>query len=405
MNAETGGRKQPGALQGLLLILGSTLGVMAVVVLAPVLPEMVVAFGDMPNASLRVPALISVVGLGAAVFAPFAGLIGDRFGRRLPLIGFCIAFSVVGTLPIFLNDFTSIFLTRVAVGIAHMGVLVISTAMIGDYFSGESRVRWLAAQAMIVSCSALVLLPVGGLFGAWFGWRGPFLIFLAAAPLAIAYWTSCPEPDASSDDSDSHVPWSALPWPWLTGVCLLSVFMAVLFFAVQLQVGLALTVVGITDAARIGLLSGVVMAGIPLGALLFVRVSAYPFARLLFIELLIAGVTLMMMRYAEDYRLFLLVVFANLTACGMMLPTLLTHVSGRLDGAVRARGIGIWQGAFSAGLFLSVEISGLVTQRPGTTVLDAFWVLGVSGIVAAAITWLTIVIRRTLGLSASRVEV
>lgn len=390
-----GGPVRTGFVQGLSLVLGSTLTVMAVIVLAPVLPQLMVAFGDVPNAGLWVPALVSVAGLGAAVFAPFAGFIGDRFGRRNPLIGFCIAFAVLGFLPFVLDDFVAIFIARVAVGVSFMGVLVLSTAMISDCYAGESRSRWLGGQAVAATASALVFLPLGGFLGAWLGWRGPFLTFLVGLPLALAYWAFFRNQREGEALGGARVGWSALPWRWLLGICAVSVLAGILMFAVQMQIGLAMAAIGITDAARIGLLSGITFTGIPVGAFLFVFVASWPFRRLVCLQLLVLGVTLMLLRGIEDYRLFLVVVFINLVAGGMVLPTFLTRVARDLDGAVRARGIGVWQACFPISQFLTVGICSLILRRQGTGILDAFWVLGAIGVVAAVAGWIGEVGRRS----------
>lgn len=393
-----GGQAQAGTVQGLALVLGSTLTVLAVIVLAPVLPDLMAAFGDVPGAKFWVPALVSVAGLGAALFAPFAGFIGDRFGRRVPLIGFCIAFTLVGCLPLVLDDFTAIFLSRIAVGVAYTGILVLSTALIGDCFSGESRGRWLGGQAVAATASALVFLPLGGLLGAWLGWRGPFLAFLIGLPFAFAYWAffrDLREEEGLSSARD--VGWSALPWRWLLGVCFMTVVAGILTFAVQLQIGLALAAVGITDAARIGLLSGIVFTGIPAGAFLFMKVASWPFGRLLRLQLLVLGLSLMLMGEAGDYRVFLAIVFVNLVAGGMVLPTFITHVTHHLDGAVRARGIGVWQAAFPISQFLAVGACSLLLRNSGATILDAFWVLGAIGVAVAVIAWLAAFARRNPG--------
>ncbi len=402
MSIEKNRENQAGVPQGVALVLGSTPTVIAVLALAPVLPNLMVVFHDVPNATFWVPALISVSGLGAALSSPFVGFIGDRFGRRIPLIAFCVLFAIAGLLPLVLDDFTSIFVTRIVVGIAYMGVLVLSIAMVGDYFSGASRDRWLAIQAMVATFAALALLPLSGFLGAWLSWRGPFLIYFLGLPLAIAYWALFRN-SVSSEVAGSHVGWSALPWPWLLGICFISLFSAVFFYAVQMQLGLALAAVGITETARIGLLSAVAIAGVPAGALLFMRVAAHPFGRLMRLQLLVNGATLMTMRYVDDYRIFIVVAFINLMSSGMMIPTLLTNVTRHLDVAVRARGIGVWQSAFSMGQFVSVGVSGLVMQRPGATVLDAFWFLGVSGVAVVVAAWLAVLARTNFGSAASRV--
>lgn len=400
LSAGTDGPARTGFVQGLSLVLGSTLSVMSVIVLAPVLPQLLIAFRDVPDAGFWVPALVSVAGLGAAVFAPFAGFIGDRFGRRNPLIGFCLAFAVLGVLPFVLDDFVTIFIARVAVGVSFMGILVLSTAMIGDCYADESRSRWLGGQAIAATASALVFLPLGGFLGAWFGWRGPFLTFLVGLPFALAYWAFFRNRREEEALGGSRVGWSALPWRWLLGICSVSVLAGILTFAVQLQIGLALAAIGITDAARIGLLSGIAFTGIPVGAFLFVLVASWPFRRLVCLQLLALGVTLMLLRSIEDYRLFLIVVFINLVAGGMVLPTFLTRVAQDLDGAIRARGIGVWQACFPISQFLAVGICSLVLARDGATILDAFWILGAIGVVAAVAGWIGVRGRRNMRLDA-----
>lgn len=386
-----GRQKQAGPVQGLSLILGSTLSVMAMLVLAPVLPQLMVAFRDVPNAAFWVPALVSVAALGAAAFAPFAGFVGDRFGRRIPLIACCIAFSIFGIVPFVVDNFVILFLSRIAVGIANTGILVLSTALIGDCFAGPALGRWLTGQAVAATASGLVVLPLGGYLGALLGWRGPFLVFLVGVPFALAYWFLFRDVRGVADRSGKAAGaagWSELPWRWLLGICGASVLAGVLGFAVQLQIGLALSAIGVSDPARIGLYSGVAFAGIPLGALLFMPFSSWPFARLVCLQLLVMGASLMALSYVADLRLFLAVVFVNLIVGGMILPTFLTHVAQGIGDAIRARAIGIWQAAFPLSQFLTVGICSAIVGRNGATILDAFWGLGLGGVAAAAIGWM-----------------
>lgn len=396
---ETPAQTRRDTLQGLPLVLGSALTVMAALALAPVLPDMMKTFSEVPQANFWVPAVLSVAGLGGALSAPLAGLIGDRYGRRWPLVGFTALFAFAGALPLVLEDFAAIFATRVVVGIACMGVLVNSTAMIGDLFAGPTRDRWLAGQAIVATFSALLFMPVAGVLGAALGWRGPFLLFLVGLPLAIAYWLLPRRAAAASTSAEPLAGWTNLPWPWLLRLSLIFAGCAMLFYAVQMQIGLALATVGVADPARIGLLSALAVAGVPAGAIVFMKVAAQPFARLIRWEVLVSGVTLMAMTHCDDYRVFLALAFLNLTAGGMMIPTLMTHLTRHLAEQVRARGIGVSQAAFSTGQFLSVGATALVMQRPEATVIDAFWILGLGGVVAVALSLFGTTSSRKLGVT------
>lgn len=376
--------RKAGRAQGFVLVLPATLAVMGGIILAPVLPALMTAFGHVPNHLFWVPALLTIPGLIAGLLSPLAGFAGDRWGRRNLLIAAALAYAVVGLLPLILTDFAAIFAARMALGLTEAFVLVLSTALIGDCFSGIERDRWLSGQTIAATAAALILLPIGGLLGGALGWRGPFWAYALALPLAVALWRLTWDMREGGDAS-VVTPWSALPWAWLLGLCAISVFGAILFYAVQFQIGLGLAALGLTDSRRIGLLSAVATLGVPVGALCFWRLSNQPFARLLGVEMLLAGLTLIGLGQARAIGPFVLLAFLNLVACGLILPTLLTTVARGLDAGVRGRGIGIWQASFSIGQFASVAVTaGVMTARPGTSVLAAFSLLGWLALAVAA---------------------
>lgn len=394
-----------GAAQGISLVLGSILGVFGVAAVAPVLPALMIAFQHVPNASFWVPALMTAPGLGAALLSPVMGMIGDRYGYRTPLILFCAFFALAGALPLILSDFTAIFLSRLFVGISLIGVVVLSTALIGEYFTGARRDRWLTTQTVVATGSTMVILPIAGFLGAELGWRGPFLMFLAALPLALAYAIYLKKPAGSGNDlSNETAPWSALPWRWLGRFCLIVFGISVLIFTLQFQIGLALATIGVSDVAEIGMLSAIACIGVPLGATLFWKLGHLAFSTLLTGELIVAGTTLLILPFAASKETFVAIAFIHLVACGLMLPTLVTHLVKNLAGPVRARGIGIFQSGTMLGQFMSVGLIGVVLRRPGATVLDAFGILGLT-VLAAAIATLLVLLVRKARLSATGVQV
>lgn len=385
------GERSAGFPQGMVLVLPATLTVMGSVILAPVLPLLMDAFADLPNRNFWVPALLTVPGLCTGLLAPLFGLAGDRLSKRSLLIACTIFYALVGVLPVVLQGFVPVLVARVGLGIAETGVLVLSTALIGDYFSGAQRDRWISGQTIAATCAALALLPLGGLMGAWLGWRGPFYLYAAALPLACLIWLLTWERPVAREARGPAVGWSALPWTWLIGVCAVTLFVSVLFYTVQLQIGLALAARGTSDPGRIGLLAAAATLGVPVGAVLFWKLSRVSLERMLSGQFLGAGATLFLLGHVSDERLFVALAFCNLMACGLMLPTMLTHVARRLDEPVRGRGIGIWQACFSLGQFASVGVTALVMGvQPGASILEAFSLLGICALIAAAIAGLLV---------------
>lgn len=83
--------------------------------------------------------LVPAPSISVAIFAPFAGLIADRHGRRLMLLAGVMLFVIAGCAGLFLPDLPTIFACRLIVGSAVALIMTAQTALIGDYFTGEDR--------------------------------------------------------------------------------------------------------------------------------------------------------------------------------------------------------------------------------------------------------------------------
>src|ERR1700722_8234912 len=200
--------REPGFLQGILLLLPITLAVMGISVLAPVVPLLLEQFQGVPyHEYLVMGGILTMPAIWVLLFSPVAGLMADRFGRRNLLVASMIVYAFVGMAPVFLDNLYAIIASRVAVGICESIVMTVSTTLISDYFKGHAREKWLASQTAVASLSALVLITIGGLLGAHYGWRGPFGVYLFSLLLAAGVWLYTWEPSAeacrTADDSES----------------------------------------------------------------------------------------------------------------------------------------------------------------------------------------------------------
>lgn len=142
-------------------------------------------------------------------------------------------------------------------------MIVVSATMIGDYYRGPARAKWLAMISTVVSLSAAVFLGLGSLLGDAFGWRGAVAVSLLFVP-AMLFFTWEPAPDATGGGDDAPL----AKYLWLTALC--TCFGAVLFYTLVLQQGLGLAALGTLDPGRIGLLTAVASLGNPIGKLVFV---------------------------------------------------------------------------------------------------------------------------------------
>lgn len=380
-------RRQASIATGLSLLFPITLSTMAIVLLAPVVPQLMAEFHTVPNADYLVPIVLTMPALCIALLSPVAGALGDYFGRRRLLIISLALYGVVGLAPIFLTDLTAIIVSRAFVGVAEALIMVTSTTLIGDVFAGQKRDKWLAAQTAFASMSALVFFNLGGILGQS-GWRTPFWIYSSALVMlaAVLAFTWEPDGDAETGAPDRYEPhnasWADFPWSRMAGIVGVTIFGSILFYTVQIQASSGLAAHGISNPAQAGFLTSVASLGVPLGTYIYGKLRHDRVARLLFAEFLMLGIGFLVMSFAGSPTVFLVGCGINQIGAGLLLPTLLVWAMGQLTFEVRARGTGIWQSAFALGQFLSPIVVTFFSRREGGLLPSLQW-LGYAGLAAA----------------------
>jgi len=351
-------------MQGVSLLMPITLSVMAALFVAPVAPKIAEQFiGHDPARAASIGPMIEMIitvpSLCVALFSPFAGALGDRFGRRRLLIWSMAVYSLFGVMPYFLSDLRLILASRVVVGIVEAMLMTLSTTLIGDYYQGEARNRWLAAQTGVASASAIVVLIVAGAVGQK-DWHNVFLLYLL--PLVylamVIMFTWEPEESEHLVEPDAKRGWGDLPWRTLAFICAITLVGAIMFFTVQIKLPNALNDLGVVlpgggyDAARGARLTAVASIFVPVGTVCFWWLSPRSTVRIqLIIEFgLMAAGFLLMSRLTNPLQ-FAFAAGVNQIGAGMLLPTLLTWAVSRLPFNVRGRGTGVWNSTFALGQF------------------------------------------------------
>ena len=330
---------------------GSCLPVLGAVLIAPVLPKMQDHFASVPGAKTLVPVVLTVPALALALLAPFAGVIVDRLGRKRLLVVATVLYALFGTAPLWLDSLGAIVATRVLVGIAEAAIMTCCTTLIGDYYTGRVRERYLALQTMCASASATAFFVVGGALGSA-GWRAPFWIYAVGLLLAPAMAAALPKPGPG--EAAAHVAaGEARPFPVrrLAGICALTVFGAMVFYTVPVEMSYLLDDLGVTDTGVIGLATAVASAATVAGSIAFTRLPGAPAGRLPAVFAL-CGTGFVVMGLSGGPGLLIVGAVLNCLGTGVLLPSLLTVAMSRLDYADRGRGTGLWTAAFFAGEFV-----------------------------------------------------
>ncbi|MER5428476.1 MFS transporter [Streptomyces sp. NPDC002588] len=373
-----------GPLRAALLMAGSCLPVLGAVLIAPVLPKMQDHFAAVPGAKTLVPVVLTVPALALALLAPFAGVVVDRLGRKRLLVVATLLYAVFGTAPLWLDPLGAIVASRVLVGICEAAIMTCCTTLIGDYYTGRVRDRYLALQTMCASASATAFFVVGGAAGSA-GWRAPFWIYAVGLLLAPAMAAALPRPAAADPVTDEHAG-GRRPFPVrrLAGICALTVFGAMVFYTVPVETSYLLDDLGVTATSVIGLATALASAATVAGSIAFTRLPGGPAGRLPAVFALCAA-GFVVMGVAGDPVLLVVGAVLNCLGTGVLLPSLLTLAMSRLDFADRGRGTGLWTAAFFAGEFVCPLVLIGLESAVGS-LAKAVGLLGLaSGVVAAGL--------------------
>ncbi|WP_274427315.1 MFS transporter [Chelativorans sp. YIM 93263] len=167
------------------LLLLSALTIMAGATISPALPAIEAYFAGTPNAAILTRLVLTIPALFIALCAPFAGILADRYGRRPVAIATVLLYGLSGLSGIVLDSLTGMLIGRALLGIAVAGIMTTATALIGDYFSGSARDRFMGLQAAFMGLGGLFFLTGGGIL-AELHWRAPFLVYAVAFALLPA---------------------------------------------------------------------------------------------------------------------------------------------------------------------------------------------------------------------------
>jgi len=398
MSGDSSKPPRPRLIQAAILLTTSGLSVMVTAVLGPSLPKMQAHFGAVANADYWVPISLTIPMLVMACLSIFAGALSDKIGRKRLLVAATTVYSLCGTAPLYLSSLSNIVVSRVGLGVMEAAVMTISTCMIGDYYQGAQRQKYMALQTTVAATVAFTLNLLGGFLGEY-GWRTPYCVYAVGAPLAVLMaiylWEPVPSGQAAAAAFQIADPAEPVFRPGLLlGVCLLALIGGIVFLIVPIHLGYLFAQVGVNSTSRIGLAYalnsvGVVLGTISFGWLVAPRMRVASQVALCFA---LTGAGCLMMRSASAYVTLTVAAIVNGCGTGLMLPTLVTWNMRELPFAKRGVGTGAFQSSLFLGMFLNpvviVTLEKLLNSRAAAIGAAGLFIL-IAALIAAAVAGLT----------------
>lgn len=339
------------------LLMASLLTVLANAAISPALEGLEVRFAGEPGAALLTRLLVPAPSISVALLAPFAGIAADRVGRRGVLVGGLFLFAISGTAGLYLPDLTSIFVSRLVLGVAIAMIMTAQTALIGDSFSGEVRTVFIGWQVSARNFGGLVFISAGAVL-AGISAELPFAIYGVSAfviPLAWVVFSSGPaaervRPQTVTDKSAPTEPW-ILQVLLVTGLAVLTVS---IFFMMPTQLPFFVSTLGLDSASATGFGLGALTLTGGLTALMsprFKRMFGQSGAMACGFGAMAAG--FMILAFADGFELLLVGTAVIGAGYAMVMP----GISELLLAVSPAARRGLAAGILTTGIFLGQFLS------------------------------------------------
>ena len=165
------------------LMLASTVGILATDLYTPSLPRLAEVFGA-PAETVQLTMTLNLAGfaLGQLLYGPLS----DRFGRRPAMLLGLVAFAMFSSLCALAWSVESLIAFRVGQGLVGACEAVIGMAVIKELYGEKEGVKIVAIYAMVIAAAPAVGPIIGGQMLVHFGWQSNFWLLTGLALLALA---------------------------------------------------------------------------------------------------------------------------------------------------------------------------------------------------------------------------
>lgn len=358
---------------------------MAAAIIAPSLPDIALEFQDFPQVELLSKLILSIPALFIALIAPFAGNYIDQFGRlRLLYIGL-IGYAIGGTSGYFLNDLYLILSGRMLLGVSIGIIMTIAATLIGDYFEGESRRKFVGYQSAFIGLAGVIFMSLGG-FLATLHWRIPFLIYLFSLLLIPLIFLFLKEPQSHLATDRESLP---SPHRLLKVLFPIGTAVMILFYLMPTQLPFLLEAIGLPAPSYSGNALAVNALGIVFSSFFYSHIKKrFSFLQVAGTALLMMGAGYFLTGSSMAFWTILASVFLAGLGLGLFIANLNFWVLELSPHQIRGKNMGILTACLFSGQFLSPIIAEPIVQMINLSFLfkSSIFLVGLMGISLVAAT-------------------
>jgi MFS family permease len=339
-------------------LIGSTLTVMAGAIVAPALPQISKEFSHLPNAELLSKLVLTLPALFMGVLAPIAGYIIDKSGRKKVLLFSLVGYAIAGTSGLYLDSMILILVGRALLGVSVGAMITAIITLIGDYFEGESRSRFVGLQAAFAGMGGLVFISSGGVL-ADIHWRMPFLIYIFSLVVWVMALISIYEPEMNSKTDNANLNQNTkntkkgtltiVAW-----IYLIAFFSMIVFYMIPVQMPFMLTAMeGVTNT-KVGFAIAFINVASVSTSVNYARFrKKLSFPTIMALVYLLVFIGYLIISQASSYLMMIMGIIVCGFGFGLMMPNINLWLISVAPAHLRGRMVGYLNTAVFTGMFFS----------------------------------------------------
>lgn len=350
--------------------------------LAPILAEVGKFFPDAGDSAIQIVlTLINLTTLPAMILEP---MLEPKITKRdIAVIGTALML-IGGLMPQVLNSqLWMLYAASVVIGMGLSFVVVTSSSLISDYFTGLDKSRVMGFQSIFVSIGGTIIAKGSGLLTAMAGWKRGYLVFLIALPIIIIILLTVPKGETTPQAEKGEKSGISGSMVYFGALCLITGIFVATF---NTNIAMYIDRKGIGDASTAGTVASIMQViGIVGGLILgFVVKTFKRFTIGASILVMAAGTALVGLTTSFPT----ICVGAVLVGIGFAIrnPGAVTFGANMVPAAQASLAIAIISATYNVGNFISAYVVNPLANMLGEDIANRFIVsaaaLAVIGIVA-----------------------
>lgn len=344
---------------------------MANVAIVTILPHLEEIFSDVENIEFLSRLMITIPSLMIAILAPFLGHLIHRFGKKISAILALILFGISGSAGLYLDSIDSLLISRGFLGVAIASLMIVSTSLVGDYFQGEQRNKFMGIQSAFTSIGGVIFVVGGGVLSD-ISWRYPFSIYLIGfilLPFVVKYLIEVDTKNNQHQDEDMELNTN------LFSIYFLAFLLMTIFYILPTQIPFLMMNTFGASGTLTGLIISLAFVFHALGSLSFAKLKAkLDFKIIYLIGLLIIALGFILIGFISNVYFFFITAPMMGFGGGIMMTNVSAWMLSRAHSTKRVKSSGYLTSSFFMGQFFSPIVTMPVVLTFG--VQNSFIILG-----------------------------